>query len=114
MICVFGITRRNKASPHEGWGRGAHQNLAAWCLRLQYLPNAGREEAMYSLALMFNKTRLEQARLVPALSIAYSRTCWSRRSTGSLALATGWNTTRIFVPTMSFSGAIAAGYRPGR
>src|SRR5262249_59907615 len=46
-----------------GWGRGAHLP-GSLVSALQYLPDAGREEAMYSLALMFNEDQTRNGVLV--------------------------------------------------
>jgi alkylhydroperoxidase family enzyme len=59
----FGLTQGGQSLAAWGWGRGAHQpgSLVA---ALQYLPDAGREEAMYSLALMFNEDQTRNGVLV--------------------------------------------------
>ena len=59
----FGITQGGQSLAAWGWGRGAHQpgNLV---YALQYLPDAGREEAFYSLALMFNEDQTRNGVLV--------------------------------------------------
>ena len=59
----FGITQGGQSLAAWGWGRGSHQpgNLV---YALQYLPDAGREEAFYSLALMFNEDQTRNGVLV--------------------------------------------------
>src|SRR5262249_62159287 len=46
-----------------GWGRGA-VGPGRLVFALQYLPDAGREEAFYSLALMFNEDQTRNGTLV--------------------------------------------------
>ena len=59
----LGITQGGQSLASWGWGRGAHfpGNLV---FSLQYLPDAGREEALYSLALMFNEDQTRNGVLV--------------------------------------------------
>ncbi|HSQ19735.1 MAG TPA: hypothetical protein VLR92_05115 [Blastocatellia bacterium] len=59
----FGITQGGQSLAAWGWGRGAHQP-GSLVSALQYLPDAGREEAMYSLALMFNEDQTRNGVLV--------------------------------------------------
>jgi alkylhydroperoxidase family enzyme len=59
----FGITQGGQSLAAWGWGRGAHQP-GSLVSALQYLPDAGREEAMYSLALMFNEDQTRNGALV--------------------------------------------------
>jgi alkylhydroperoxidase family enzyme len=59
----FGLTQGGQSLASWGWGRGMHfpGNLVS---ALQYLPEAGREEALYSLALMFNEDQTRNGVLV--------------------------------------------------
>ena len=59
----LGITQGGQSIASWGWGRGAHfpGNLV---FALQYLPDAGREEALYSLALMFSEDQTRNGVLV--------------------------------------------------
>jgi alkylhydroperoxidase family enzyme len=59
----FGLTQGGQSFASWGWGRGAHVpgSLVA---ALQYLPDAGREEVFYSLALMFNEDQTRNGVLV--------------------------------------------------
>ena len=59
----FGITKGGQSLAAWGWGRGAHQP-GSLVHALQYLPDAGREEAFYSLALMFNEDQTRNGVLV--------------------------------------------------
>ena len=59
----FGITQGGQSLAAWGWGRGAHLP-GSLVSALQYLPDAGREEAMYSLALMFNEDQTRNGVLV--------------------------------------------------
>jgi alkylhydroperoxidase family enzyme len=59
----FGITQGGQSVASWGWGRGAHSPGSLVCA-LQYLPDAGREEALYSLALMFNEDQTRNGVLV--------------------------------------------------
>jgi alkylhydroperoxidase family enzyme len=59
----FGITQGGQSLAAWGWGRGAHMP-GSLVSALQYLPDAGREEAMYSLALMFNEDQTRNGVLV--------------------------------------------------
>jgi alkylhydroperoxidase family enzyme len=59
----FGITQGGQSLAAWGWGRGAHQP-GSLVSALQHLPDAGREEAMYSLALMFNEDQTRNGVLV--------------------------------------------------
>jgi alkylhydroperoxidase family enzyme len=59
----FGVTQGGQSLAAWGWGRGSHQP-GSLVSALQYLPDAGREEAMYSLALMFNEDQTRNGVLV--------------------------------------------------
>ena len=59
----FGITQGGQSLAAWGWGRGAHQP-GILVSALEQLPEAGREEAMYSLALMFNEDQTRNGVLV--------------------------------------------------
>jgi alkylhydroperoxidase family enzyme len=59
----FGITQGGQSVASWGWGRGAH-SPGSLAFALQYLPDAGREEALYSLALMFNEDQTRNGVLV--------------------------------------------------
>jgi alkylhydroperoxidase family enzyme len=59
----FGITQGGQSIASWGWGRGAH-SPGSLVFALQYLPDAGREEAFYSLALMFNEDQTRNGVLV--------------------------------------------------
>src|SRR4029079_18729672 len=59
----FGITQGGQSVGAWGWGRGSHQP-GSLVFALQYLPDAGREEAFYSLALMFNEDQTRNGVLV--------------------------------------------------
>jgi alkylhydroperoxidase family enzyme len=59
----FGITQGGQSLAAWGWGRGSHQP-GSLVYALQYLPDAGREEAFYSLALMFNEDQTRNGVLV--------------------------------------------------
>ena len=59
----FGITQGGQSVASWGWGRGAHSPGSLVCA-LQYLPDAGREEVLYSLALMFNEDQTRNGVLV--------------------------------------------------
>ena len=59
----FGITQGGQSVASWGWGRGAH-SPGSLVFALQYLPDAGREEALYSLALMFNEDQTRNGVLV--------------------------------------------------
>ena len=59
----FGITQGGQSVGSWGWGRGAHSPGSLVCA-LQYLPDAGREEVLYSLALMFNEDQTRNGVLV--------------------------------------------------
>ena len=59
----FGITQGGQSIGSWGWGRGAHSPGSLVCA-LQYLPDAGREEVLYSLALMFNEDQTRNGVLV--------------------------------------------------
>jgi alkylhydroperoxidase family enzyme len=59
----FGITQGGQSLASWGWGRGAHLP-GSLVSALQYLPDAGREEAFYSLALMFNEDQTRNGVLV--------------------------------------------------
>ena len=59
----FGITQGGQSLASWGWGRGVHfpSSLVS---ALQYLPDAGRENALYTLALMFNEDQTRNGVLV--------------------------------------------------
>jgi alkylhydroperoxidase family enzyme len=59
----FGITQGGQSLASWGWGRGVHfpSSLVS---ALQYLPDAGREAALYSQALMFNEDQTRNGVLV--------------------------------------------------
>jgi alkylhydroperoxidase family enzyme len=59
----FGITQGGQSLASWGWGRGVHfpSSLVS---ALQYLPDAGRETALYTLALMFNEDQTRNGVLV--------------------------------------------------
>jgi alkylhydroperoxidase family enzyme len=59
----FGVTQGGQSLASWGWGRGVHLP-GSLVSALQYLPDAGREEAMYSLALMFNEDQTRNGVLV--------------------------------------------------
>jgi alkylhydroperoxidase family enzyme len=59
----FGITQGGQSAASWGWGRGTHFP-GSLVLALQYLPDAGPEEAFYSLALMFNEDQTRNGVLV--------------------------------------------------
>ena len=59
----FGITQGGQSLASWGWGRGVHLP-GSLVSALQYLPDAGREEAFYSLALMFNEDQTRNGVLV--------------------------------------------------
>jgi alkylhydroperoxidase family enzyme len=59
----LGITQGGQSVGAWGWGRGSHQP-GSLVYALQYLPDAGREEAFYSLALMFNEDQTRNGVLV--------------------------------------------------
>jgi alkylhydroperoxidase family enzyme len=59
----FGVTQGGQGIAAWGWGRGMHFP-GSLVNALQYLPDAGREEAMYSLALMFNEDQTRNGVLV--------------------------------------------------
>ncbi|MGC2824682.1 MAG: hypothetical protein WA322_10670 [Pseudolabrys sp.] len=59
----FGITQGGQSLASWGWGRGAHLP-GSLVSALQHLPDAGREEAFYSLALMFNEDQTRNGVLV--------------------------------------------------
>ena len=59
----LGITQGGQSVGSWGWGRGAHSPGSLICA-LQYLPDAGREEVLYSLALMFNEDQTRNGVLV--------------------------------------------------
>jgi alkylhydroperoxidase family enzyme len=59
----FGLTQGGQSVASWGWGRGAHVP-GSLVFALQYLPDAGREEAFYSLALMFNEDQTRNRTLV--------------------------------------------------
>ena len=59
----FGITQGGESMAAWGWGRGVHFP-GSLVNALQYLPDAGREEAFYSLALMFNEDQTRNGALV--------------------------------------------------
>jgi alkylhydroperoxidase family enzyme len=59
----FGLTQGGQSVASWGWGRGAHVP-GSLVFALQYLPDAGREEAFYSLALMFNEDQTRNGTLV--------------------------------------------------
>jgi alkylhydroperoxidase family enzyme len=59
----FGITQGGQSLASWGWGRGMHLP-GSLVSALQYLPDAGREEAFYSLALMFNEDQTRNGVLV--------------------------------------------------
>src|SRR5262245_48268113 len=59
----FGITQGGQSLASWGWGRGVHfpSSLVS---ALRYLPDAGREAALYSQALMFNEDQTRNGVLV--------------------------------------------------
>ena len=59
----FGITQGGQSLAAWGWGRGAHLP-GSLVSALEYLPDAGHEEALYSLALMFNEDQTRNGVLV--------------------------------------------------
>ncbi len=59
----FGITQGGQSLASWGWGRGMHFP-SSLIYALQYLPDAGRELALYSLALMFNEDQTRNGALV--------------------------------------------------
>ena len=59
----FGITQGGQSIATWGWGRGTHFP-GSLVSTLQYVPDTGREEAMYSLALMFNEDQTRNGVLV--------------------------------------------------
>jgi len=59
----FGITQGGQSVAAWGWGRGAHIP-GSLVFALQHLPDAGREEVFYSLALMFNEDQTRNGALV--------------------------------------------------
>jgi alkylhydroperoxidase family enzyme len=59
----FGLTQGGQSVASWGWGRGAHVP-GSLVFALQYLPDAGREEVFYSLALMFNEDQTRNGTLV--------------------------------------------------
>jgi len=59
----FGLTQGGQSLASWGWGRGSHVP-GSLVFALQYLPDAGREEAFYSLALMFNEDQTRNGALV--------------------------------------------------
>ncbi|HEX8799405.1 MAG TPA: hypothetical protein VF772_12370, partial [Terriglobales bacterium] len=59
----FGLTQGGQSVASWGWGRGAHAP-GSLVFALQYVPDAGREEAFYSLALMFNEDQTRNGTLV--------------------------------------------------
>src|SRR5262249_47274334 len=59
----FGLTQGGQGVASWGWGRGAHAP-GSLVFALQYLPDAGREEVFYSLALMFNEDQTRNGTLV--------------------------------------------------
>lgn len=59
----FGVTQGGQSLASWGWGRGVHLP-GSLVSALQYLPDAGREEAFYSLALMFNEDQTRNGVLV--------------------------------------------------
>ena len=59
----FGITQGGQSLASWGWGRGMH-SPGSLVSALQYLPDAGREAAFYSLALMFNEDQTRNGVLV--------------------------------------------------
>jgi alkylhydroperoxidase family enzyme len=59
----FGMTQGGQSVASWGWGRGVH-SPGSLVSALQYLPDAGREEAFYSLALMFNEDQTRNGVLV--------------------------------------------------
>src|SRR5262249_51874731 len=61
----FGITQGGQSLASWGWGRGVHfpSSLVS---ALQYLPDAGRENALYTLALMFNEDQTRNGVFVAA------------------------------------------------
>jgi alkylhydroperoxidase family enzyme len=59
----FGVTQGGQSLASWGWGRGVHLP-GSLVSALQYLPDAGREEAFYSLALMFNEDQTRNGALV--------------------------------------------------
>jgi alkylhydroperoxidase family enzyme len=59
----FGITQGGQSVASWGWGRGTHVP-GSLVFALQYLPDSGREEAFYSLALMFNEDQTRNGALV--------------------------------------------------
>jgi len=59
----LGLTQGGQSVASWGWGRGAHVP-GSLVFALQYLPDAGREEVFYSLALMFNEDQTRNGTLV--------------------------------------------------
>lgn len=59
----FGVTQGGQSLAAWGWGRGAHMP-GSLVSALQHLPDAGREEALYSLAVMFNEDQTRNGVLV--------------------------------------------------
>jgi alkylhydroperoxidase family enzyme len=59
----FGMTQGGQSAASWGWGRGTHYP-GSLVLALQYLPDAGPDEAFYSLALMFNEDQTRNGVLV--------------------------------------------------
>jgi alkylhydroperoxidase family enzyme len=59
----FGLTQGGQSVASWGWGRGTHVP-GSLVFALQYLPDAGREEVFYSLALMFNEDQTRNGTLV--------------------------------------------------
>jgi alkylhydroperoxidase family enzyme len=59
----LGITQGGQSLASWGWGRGVH-SPGSLVSALQYLPDAGREEVLYSLALMFNEDQTRNGVLV--------------------------------------------------
>ena len=109
----FGITQGGQSLAAWGWGRGAHSTWQPGVCAA--VPARRRSRGGILLAGSHVQRRPDSGTACwwPALSIAYSRSCWSRRSTGSAAPAMVWNTTR-YSPTMSSSGVIAAADTDGR
>ncbi len=59
----FGITQGGQSLASWGWGRGGHFP-GSLVFALQHLPDPGREEVLYSLALMFNEDQTRNGVLV--------------------------------------------------
>ncbi len=59
----LGITQGGQSLASWGWGRGTHFP-GSLVFTLQHLPDPGREEVLYSLALMFNEDQTRNGALV--------------------------------------------------